>query len=827
MSKALKITFIVIASILVLLALGLGLGLGLRQNEQPETEVLTLNVDGDNVKRIQLEPGDNVYSYITENYPEYTDYNTCGWFIEDTLTMPLTEDITIAEDENITIYTRTATLDKLSFTLSDDETTYSVSASRADISGEVVVPRMYTDQSSSKSGLVTEVADNGFYKDSNSAYYNNITLVAMPTSIETIGANAFYNNKSITFANIPYGVTTIGDQAFYAIYSIPSITIPETITTIGANGIRIQSLAEVYNYSSLNIELGSTDNGNAGYYAKVVYNASDLVNGKPESRIKTIDIMNYYIYEDDFIALAPTESRAEIKDVVLDERTTEINTFAFNYCTELESINMPENLQKIGNTAFQHCESLSSPIVIPEGVTEIGQNTFYNCRKLPSITIPSTVTSIGRNAFYNCESIASINIPGSVQTIGQSAFNSCGSLMNVTLNDGLQSIGQNAFASCYSLKSITIPNSVTTIDNNAFNSTPVVEVYNFSDLVIEQNLTTNGRLGQYALTIYNAEDLQDVVPESKIDVIDGIQYYIDGDDFIALATVTTNKPRSYVSSVVLDERTTSIYREAFHNCYSLMNLVLNDGLESIGENAFVSCYSLKSVTIPQSVTSLEDNSFGGGNSIIEVYNYSNLIIEQGEVGIGERALAVYNASDLQDDKPESKIQVIGDVQYYVDGEDFIAVGTATTDDRSRPEITDIVLDERTTEIYLYAFHYYQTLESIVIPEGVKTIRSYSIDQCEDLTSIVIPSTVTTIEDNAFQWNDTLTNVTINSVYAYTTATSETACGNLLNIATTIKVLASIVDNPENTNTWLNGSAWTKSESADEDGYYTYTRVVEA
>ena len=56
------------------------------------------------------------------------------------------------------------------------------------------------------------------------------------------------------------------------------------------------------------------------------------------------------------------------------------------------------------------------------------------------------------------------------------------------------------------------------------------------------------------------------------------------------------------------------------------------------------------------------------------------------------------------------------------------------------------------------------------------------------------------------------------------ATSNTTCGNLLRYATTVRVLASIVDNPENTNTWLNGSAWTKSESA-EGGYYTYTREI--
>ncbi|MFP6907047.1 MAG: leucine-rich repeat domain-containing protein, partial [Verrucomicrobiota bacterium] len=44
----------------------------------------------------------------------------------------------------------------------------------------------------------------------------------------------------------------------------------------------------------------------------------------------------------------------------------------------------------IGNNAFQHCSSLTS-ITIPEGVTSIGIATFANCSSLTSITIPEGV----------------------------------------------------------------------------------------------------------------------------------------------------------------------------------------------------------------------------------------------------------------------------------------------------------------------------------------------------------------------------------------------------------------------------------------------------
>ncbi len=59
---------------------------------------------------------------------------------------------------------------------------------------------------------------------------------------------------------------------------------------------------------------------------------------------------------------------------------------------------------------------------IREGVKVIGEYAFYWCKNLNSIDIPNSVTTIGDSAFGGCDSLTSINIPNSVTTIGKDAF---------------------------------------------------------------------------------------------------------------------------------------------------------------------------------------------------------------------------------------------------------------------------------------------------------------------------------------------------------------------------------------------------------------------
>ena len=60
---------------------------------------------------------------------------------------------------------------------------------------------------------------------------------------------------------------------------------------------------------------------------------------------------------------------------------------------------------------FFYCSELES-LVVPEGVTEIGESAFKNCKKLGNITVPGTVSRINARAFAGCHEDLSISFGG-------------------------------------------------------------------------------------------------------------------------------------------------------------------------------------------------------------------------------------------------------------------------------------------------------------------------------------------------------------------------------------------------------------------------------
>ncbi len=123
-------------------------------------------------------------------------------------------------------------------------------------------------------------------------------------------------------------------------------------------------------------------------------------------------------------------------------------------------------MTEVGENAFNQCSALQG-IVIPEGVTKIGSDAFGMCTKLEEISIPSTLTYIGDGVFYDDISLTAIAIPSGIEYMGTEIFYSCSSLASVTLPEGLDSIG-SWFEGCESLTSLTIPSTVTKLSNYAF-----------------------------------------------------------------------------------------------------------------------------------------------------------------------------------------------------------------------------------------------------------------------------------------------------------------------------------------------------------------------
>ena len=124
-------------------------------------------------------------------------------------------------------------------------------------------------------------------------------------------------------------------------------------------------------------------------------------------------------------------------------------------------------MTSIWSSAFEYCSSLTS-VEIPNSVTWIDDYAFKDCSSLTSVTIPDSVTSIRKDTFAYCRSLTSVEIPNSVTSIGDEAFEDCSSLTSVTIPDSVTRIGYSVFSGCSSLTSVEIPNSVTSIGNYAF-----------------------------------------------------------------------------------------------------------------------------------------------------------------------------------------------------------------------------------------------------------------------------------------------------------------------------------------------------------------------
>lgn len=87
-----------------------------------------------------------------------------------------------------------------------------------------------------------------------------------------------------------------------------------------------------------------------------------------------------------------------------------------------------------GDYYNSYSNEYSGNVVIPESVTysgttysvtNIGEYAFQGCTGLASIEIPNSVTSIDRYAFRSCSGLTSIEIPNSVTSIGWDAFYGC------------------------------------------------------------------------------------------------------------------------------------------------------------------------------------------------------------------------------------------------------------------------------------------------------------------------------------------------------------------------------------------------------------------
>ena len=315
---------------------------------------------------------------------------------------------------------------------------------------------------------------------------------------------------------------------------------------------------------------------------------------------------------------------------------TSIRDYAFAYLKSLESITIPNSVTSIGVYTFSQCSSLPS-ITIPNGVTSIGNGAFNYCSSLASITIPDSVTSIGSRVFYYCSSLTSVIIGNDATSIGSNAFSTCELIQAITIPSNVTKIGTKAFETCRSLKYIKFcgltPPSITSYAklsdfmedilvpesavSNYVSSFPSWENRIFADThthdysVTElrySNQTGSTHFTQLSDTTLNSSNVpktslrRSYIGNNVTIIEDGAFYNVSTPILISevnsLETIGQNAfERGDVIGDLYLPNVTSIGGSAFRYTTFILSVTIGDRITSIGEQAFYDCVELKSVTL--------------------------------------------------------------------------------------------------------------------------------------------------------------------------------------------------------------------------------------
>ena len=159
--------------------------------------------------------------------------------------------------------------------------------------------------------------------------------------------------------------------------------------------------------------------------------------------------------------------------LVLPKQIKWIGEDAFKFCGLSGNIDIPDDVEVIGNGAFYMCNSFTGTIKIGRKVKTIGDSAFYGCSSIEGyLKINSNVLKyIGSYAFYGCTKLSGqLKLPNSLKYIGDYAFTNCNLFTNkLVLPNNLKYIGDSAFSKCEGFEgNLVIPQSVETIGENAF-----------------------------------------------------------------------------------------------------------------------------------------------------------------------------------------------------------------------------------------------------------------------------------------------------------------------------------------------------------------------
>lgn len=623
-------------------------------------------------------------AYISTSVKDVTDVFTgC----------PNMESITVAEDhENYSVYpgepvlynkTKTGIIyicGQLKGNVEGEEGTYRIADGT-----DYIAEKAFAEQNLLKKVIIpTSVKTIGKEAFKNSVNLANVQIIhadGTPSQLESLGTSVFEGCTSLSSINLPSNglLKVIPEKAFYNCYSLTALTIPEgieTISNMSLSGALVTELTIPASVTTLGTYGGnytSTPSFSNGI------NASYQANGTYLSNLTTLTILG----DIENIGYGALAYNKNLTTVILSDKLTHLGVGMFAYCDALKTVKvLKENGTVVGE---------DGKAILPSALTTI-ENFAFSYSGIEDITIHENVTAIGtgtssqyQSPFYSGNAtseysykLKKVTLLSANATLGNWLFFNCKGLEELVLNDAMTELPSGMLASTSSLRTIrtidltktddpetaaderisgedgvgTLPSKLVKTNARTFDTCGLVK------LIFGENVTTiTSKTGSLAndATFYSCPNLEEVWFLGKDTKIDGSEPFYSAKK---VKKVVVNR----YSSILAEDmfflmplfNTLSLYDPDADESNRIIGKEgeawIPEGTTVIPETSFDTLDSLTTVIMSNKVEEFGYNAFRNCYNLRTIKTYDeNLKItgNDGEVRLPE-ALATIGGKSIED-----------------------------------------------------------------------------------------------------------------------------------------------------------------------------------
>ncbi|HEL0095986.1 TPA: leucine-rich repeat domain-containing protein [Streptococcus equi subsp. zooepidemicus] len=392
----------------------------------------------------------------------------------------------------------------------------------------------------------------------------SLSKLKLPKSLQSIGDQAFFDNRIAGTLVLPKALKQLGERAFKSNRLTGLVFEGEGLSVLKEAAFQDNAFISLVIPDSIQAleedvftgNLGDEEYGNhvvlrtkSGQNPYRLHSANVLVNPSDQARTPQPPIdYNKWLAEDftytgqmitGFSAsglrkvkrnkhlVLPKDYQGQPLTAIADNafRNVDFHDKALRKY-DLERVTLPSTIQKIGAFAFQsnNLESFEAS----EDLVDIGQGAFMNNR-IEILTLNDKLRVIGDAAFH-INRIYAIVIPESVEVIGISVFRQNGAKHVVFMGDKLTSIGEMAFLS----------NTLEEVDLSSLAGLKTIAVQAFADNHLRE-LKLPDNLIRIQAEAFKANRLQGVTVPDTVISISFNAFDNNSDDKVILRTINHNK----------------------------------------------------------------------------------------------------------------------------------------------------------------------------------------------------------------------------------------------------------------------------------------------